>query len=95
MRFFRWLYRANVKCLIVRNDPELIVKYIALHRKECHWKIARDGIKEVGILEMEIYRCKKNGRIRYLRFRITRVGHHRTNRYRWNACFICTKKTCC
>jgi len=50
------LSSVTAKCLIVRNDPELIAKYIALHKKECHWKIVRDGIKAVGILEMEIYR---------------------------------------
>ena len=37
------------------SDPEKIAKYKALHSKELHWKEIRDGIKAVGILEMEIY----------------------------------------
>lgn len=37
------------------NDKELIGKYRELHSEESHWKEIRDGIKAVGILEMEIY----------------------------------------
>ena len=42
--------------LKLKNDPEGIRKYVELHSKEKHWKEIRDGIREVGILEMEIYR---------------------------------------
>lgn len=41
--------------LDLKDDPELIAAYKKLHSEECHWKEIRDGIKEVGILEMEIY----------------------------------------
>lgn len=41
--------------LDLKNDPELIEEYIKRHNAEEHWPIIREGIKEVGILEMEIY----------------------------------------
>ena len=41
--------------LKLKNDPEGIKKYVALHSKEKHWKEIRDGIMEVGILEMELF----------------------------------------
>ena len=36
-------------------DKESIEKYKYLHSEKVHWKEVRDGIKAVGILEMEIY----------------------------------------
>ena len=44
-----------VQTLALRNDPELIREYRKWHSKEHHWKEIRDGIRAVGILEMEIY----------------------------------------
>ena len=44
-----------VQFLELRDNPELIKQYKHLHSKEAHWKEIRDGIREVGILEMEIY----------------------------------------
>lgn len=44
-----------VQTLDLRNDPELIREYRKWHSREHHWKEIRDGIREVGILEMEIY----------------------------------------
>lgn len=41
--------------LDLKDDPELIEAYRKLHSEECHWKEIRDGIRSVGILEMEIY----------------------------------------
>ena len=35
------------------NDPELITGYIEEHRHV--WKEIKDGIREVGILDMQIY----------------------------------------
>ncbi len=35
------------------NDPELIAGYIEEHRHV--WKEIKDGIREVGILDMQIY----------------------------------------
>lgn len=41
--------------LDLKDDPELIQEYIKRHSQKEHWSIVREGIKEVGILEMEIY----------------------------------------
>lgn len=41
--------------LDLKDDPELVAAYERLHDKEVQWKEIRDGIREVGILEMEIY----------------------------------------
>lgn len=44
-----------VQTLELRDDSEMIKEYLKWHSEEHHWKEIRDGIKEVGILEMEIY----------------------------------------
>ena len=44
-----------VRTMDLRNDPELIAEYRKRHSEEFHWKEIRDGIRAVGILEMEIY----------------------------------------
>lgn len=44
-----------IQFLELKGSPELIEAYRRLHSKEEHWKEIRDGIREVGILEMEIY----------------------------------------
>jgi len=44
-----------VQFLEISNDPELIAQYRKWHSEEYNWKMIRDGIREVGILEMEIY----------------------------------------
>ena len=44
-----------VQTLDLRDDPDMIREYRKWHSKEYHWKEIRDGIKAVGILEMEIY----------------------------------------
>lgn len=44
-----------VQTLELRNDPELIQEYRKWHSEEFSWKEIRDGIRAVGILEMEIY----------------------------------------
>ena len=44
-----------VQTLDLRDDPDMIKEYLKWHSKEFHWKEIRDGIKAVGILEMEIY----------------------------------------
>ena len=41
--------------LEIENDPELIHLYRECHGEERHWKEIRDGIRAVGILEMEMY----------------------------------------
>lgn len=44
-----------VQFLEISDDPELITQYRKWHSQEYNWKEVRDGIREVGILEMEIY----------------------------------------
>ena len=39
----------------LRDDPELIKRYRQAHDSEHAWKEILDGIRSVGILEMEIY----------------------------------------
>ena len=39
--------------LDLKDDPELIAKYVKAHSEV--WPIIQDGIKEVGILDMQIY----------------------------------------
>ena len=41
--------------LDLRDNPELIAEYRRRHSKEHIWKEIMDGIRQVGILEMEIY----------------------------------------
>jgi len=44
-----------VQTLDLRDDPEMIREYRKWHSEEYHWKEIVDGIRAVGILEMEIY----------------------------------------
>lgn len=41
--------------LDLRDEPELIAEYRRLHSEEYQWAEIREGIRAVGILEMEIY----------------------------------------
>ena len=41
--------------LDLRDNPELIAEYRRRHSKEHIWQEVMDGIRQVGILEMEIY----------------------------------------
>lgn len=43
------------RMLKISDDPQLIKLYRECHSKENNWKEIREGIREVGILEMEIY----------------------------------------
>lgn len=43
------------RALTISDDPEKIRLYKECHTREKQWKEIRDGIREVGILEMEIY----------------------------------------
>mgnify|MGYP005857242091 CR=1 FL=1 len=45
--------------LDLKNEPELIAAYKKLHEEGHVWREILSGIKEVGILEMEIYNTKK------------------------------------
>ncbi len=44
-----------VQFLEMTDDPELIAQYRYWHSEAHHWKEIREGIKAVGILEMELY----------------------------------------
>lgn len=44
--------------LKLKDDPSLIKEYEYWHRKENIWQEIPQGIREVGILDMEIYRHK-------------------------------------
>ena len=44
-----------VQTMDLKDDPALIAEYRRRHSCEQSWKEIRDGIREVGILEMEIY----------------------------------------
>lgn len=44
-----------VQMMDLRDNPELIEKYRRAHSREESWKEILDGIRSVGILEMEIY----------------------------------------
>ena len=52
---YSYLTKRYVQCLDLKSDEEAIHIYRKLHSEECHWKEIRDGIRCVGILEMEIY----------------------------------------
>lgn len=41
--------------LDLRDEPALIAEYRRLHSEPCIWQEILDGIRSVGILEMEIY----------------------------------------
>lgn len=44
-----------VQFLEIEDDPELIAVYRKWHSEEYNWPEIREGIRQVGILEMEIY----------------------------------------
>ena len=44
-----------VQTLTLSSDEEARREYIKWHSPEYNWKEVRDGIRKVGILEMEIY----------------------------------------
>jgi len=44
-----------VQFLEISDNPDLIEQYRKWHSEAYNWKEIRDGIREVGILEMEIY----------------------------------------
>lgn len=48
-------FKRYCKTLDLRNDPELIAGYIKVHARENLWPEIMQGIREVGIIDMEIY----------------------------------------
>lgn len=52
------LVKRYCQTLDLKDNPELITKYRECHSKEKSWAEVREGIRSVGILEMEIYILK-------------------------------------
>ena len=48
-------FKRYCKCLELENDPALIEEYKKLHAMGASWPEITDGMKEVGIIDMEIY----------------------------------------
>ncbi len=48
-------FKRYCKVLTLRDDSELIEKYKEVHKPENTWPEIPRGIREVGILDMEIY----------------------------------------
>ena len=44
-----------VKTMSLKNDPDLLTLYRYYHSPEGSWPEIKQGIREVGILEMDIY----------------------------------------
>lgn len=44
-----------VQTMNLKDNPELIRRYREAHKRENFWAEIKDGIREVGILEMEEY----------------------------------------
>lgn len=44
-----------VQFLEISDDPALVEQYRKWHSEEYNWQEVRDGIRAVGIMEMEIY----------------------------------------
>ena len=48
-------YRRFCKTLELKNDPELIEEYKRVHTKDSVWPDITKGMKEVGIIDMDIH----------------------------------------
>ena len=48
-------HKRYCKCIELKNDPNLIEEYKKLHSMGYAWPEITNGMKEVGILDMEIY----------------------------------------
>ena len=49
------LTKRYCQTLDLKNNPELIAEYKKRHSKDAYWPVIGEGIRSVGILEMEIY----------------------------------------
>jgi len=50
-------FKRYCKTLTLREDPELIEAYKKIHQPGETWPEISEGMKEVGIVDMEIYIC--------------------------------------
>ena len=55
MRPYNVPVKRYVRTLEVCDDPELLAKYVHYHSRDYIWPEILEGIKAVGILEMDIY----------------------------------------
>lgn len=55
VRKFNGATKRFCQTLDLRDEPQLITEYRRLHSREGVWREILDGIRAVGILEMEIY----------------------------------------
>ena len=55
VKSFKQPIKRYCQTMELRDNPELIVEYKKRHSKEHAWKEIIQGIREVGILEMELY----------------------------------------
>lgn len=55
VKFYRKPVKRFCQIIEIKDDPKLIRLYRECHSKENAWKEILDGIREVGILEMELY----------------------------------------
>lgn len=44
-----------VQIMDLKDEPDLIARYRRAHSREESWPEVREGIRQVGILEMEVY----------------------------------------
>ena len=49
------MYKRYCKTLSLKSDPKLIEEYKSIHSPGSVWPEITQGMKEVGILDMEIY----------------------------------------
>ena len=52
---FRQPVKRYCQTMDLRDNPELIAEYRRRHSREESWQEIRDGIREVGILDMQIF----------------------------------------
>ena len=55
VKYYAQPVRRWCQTLDLRDDPDLIARYRHAHSPEGSWPEIREGIRSVGILEMEIY----------------------------------------
>lgn len=60
VRKFDFPTKRYCQALDLKDDPELIAAYKQLHSQEHIWQETLSAIREVGILEMEIYLCENH-----------------------------------
>ena len=66
MKRYGYPVKRYCQTMDLKDDPELIAKYRECHSKEKSWREIREGIRSVGILEMEIYIWKSHSTLTLL-----------------------------